>query len=74
MTKNKKNILNNCTQEELINIIGVYESIIYNASMFCVSESKQHLSSENAIKKIKEEIKRIQSVNTFYLSRRDSVH
>ena len=53
MTNHLKDILNELSKEQLIYLIGQYYHSQFLISEVCVEESKQHISSERAIKKIR---------------------
>ena len=50
-------ILNALTKEQLIFLIKQYQHMIFIISEICVDESKQHISSEQAIEKIRKELR-----------------
>lgn len=53
MTDQLKEILNELSKEQLIYLIEQYCHSQFLISEVCVEESKQHISSERAIKKIR---------------------
>ena len=53
MTERLKEILNELSKEQLIYLIEQYYHSQFLISETCVDESKQHISSEKAIKKIR---------------------
>ena len=54
MTDQLKEILNELSKDRLIYLIEQYYYSQFLISEICVDESKQHISSENAIKKIRD--------------------
>ena len=54
MTNQLKEILNELSKDQLIYLIEQYYYSQFLISEICVDESKQHISSENAIKKIRD--------------------
>ena len=52
-----KKILNALTKEQLIFLINQYQHISFIISEICVDESKRHISSEQAIEKIRKELR-----------------
>ena len=54
MTDKLKEILNELSKDQLIYLIEQYYYSQFLISEICVDESKQHISSENAIKKIRD--------------------
>lgn len=50
-------ILNALTKEQLIFLIKQYQHMTFIISRICVDESKQHISSEQAIEKIRKELR-----------------
>ena len=54
MTDQLKEILNQLSKDQLIYLIEQYYYSHFLISEICVDESKQHISSENAIKKIRD--------------------
>ncbi len=53
MTDQLKEILNELSKEQLIYLIEQYYHSQFLISEVCVDESKQHISSENAVQKIR---------------------
>lgn len=53
MTDQLKEILNELSKEQLIYLIEQYYHSQFLISETCVEESKQHISSERAVKKIR---------------------
>lgn len=53
MTNHLKDILNELSKDQLIYLIEQYNHSQFLISEVCVEESKQHISSERAIKKIR---------------------
>ena len=53
MTNHLKDILNELSREQLIYLIEQYYYSHFLIGEVCVEESKQHISSERAIKKIR---------------------
>lgn len=53
MTDQLKETLNELSKEQLIYLIGQYYHSQFLISETCVDESKRHISSERAIKKIR---------------------
>ena len=53
MTDQLKEILNELSKEQLIYLIEQYYHSQFLISEACVEESKQHISSENAVQKIR---------------------
>ena len=53
MTDQLKEILNELSKEQLIYLIEQYYYSQFLISEVCVDESKQHISSENAVHKIR---------------------
>ena len=53
MTNQLKEILNELSKDQLIYLIEQYYHSQFLISEVCVDESKQHISSERAIKKIR---------------------
>lgn len=53
MTDQLKEILNELSKEQLIYLIEQYHHSQFLISEVCVDESKQHISSENAVQKIR---------------------
>ena len=54
MTDQLKETLNELSKEQLIYLIGQYYHSQFLISETCVEESKRHISSEKAIKKIRD--------------------
>lgn len=52
-----KKILNALTKEQLIFLIKQYQHMTFIVSEICVGESKQDISSEQAIEKIRKELR-----------------
>lgn len=52
-----KKILNALTKEQLIFLINQYQHMEFMVSEICVNESKQHIPSEQAIEKIRKELR-----------------
>lgn len=52
-----KKILNALTKEQLIFLINQYQHMEFLISEVCVNESKQHIPSEQAIEKIRKELR-----------------
>ena len=53
MTDQLKEILNELSKEQLIYLIEQYYHSQFLISIVCVEESKQHISSEKAVKEIR---------------------
>ena len=53
MTNQLKEILNELSKDQLIYLIEQYYHSQFLISEVCVDESKQHISSENAVQKIR---------------------
>ena len=53
MTEQIKEILNELSKEQLIYLIEQYYHSQFLIGEVCVEESKQHISSENAVQKIR---------------------
>ena len=56
MTDHLKEILNELSKEQLIYLIEQYYHSQFLIGEVCVDESKQHISSERAVKKIRNRI------------------
>ena len=52
-----KKILNALTKEQLISLINQYQHMEFIISEICVDESKQHISSEQAVEEIRKELR-----------------
>lgn len=52
-----KKILNALTKEQLIFLINQYQHMTFIVSEICVNEDKRHISSEQAIEKIRKELR-----------------
>lgn len=52
-----KKILNTLTKEQLIFLISQYQHMSFIISRICVDESKQYIPSEQAVVKIREELR-----------------
>ena len=52
-----KKILNALTKEQLIFLINQYQHMEFIISEICVNESKQHIPFEQAIEKIRKELR-----------------
>lgn len=56
MTEQIKEFLNELSKDQLIYLIEQYYHSLFLISEICVSESKQHISSEDAVEKIRENL------------------
>lgn len=53
MTKHKKEVLSELSKEQLIYLIEQFYRSQFLISCVCVDESKQHISSDDAVEKIR---------------------